>query len=58
MRKIWKRKTDLVTQFTQKQPPIHNGTKNRLNTLLHRLLGGIFRGINEILRKNQNEMRL
>ena len=30
---------DFFTRFTQKQLPIHDGTKNRLNTLSHRLLG-------------------
>ena len=34
--------------FTQKQLEIHDGTKNRLNTLLHQLLGEIIRGTNEI----------
>ena len=38
--KIWTRKIDFFTRFTQKQLPIHDGTKNRLNTLSHRLLGG------------------
>ena len=31
---------DFFTRFTQKQLPIHSGTKNRLNTLSHPLLGG------------------
>ena len=30
----------LFSPFTQKQPEIHNGTKNRLNTLSGQLLGG------------------
>ena len=38
----------LFSPFTQKQPEIHDGTKNRLNTLSGQLLGGIIRGTNEI----------
>ena len=31
---------DFFTRFTQKQLPIHDGTKIRLTTLSHQLLGG------------------
>ena len=31
---------DFFTRFTQKQLPINNGTKNRLNMLSRQLLGG------------------
>ena len=31
---------DFFTQFTQNELTIHDGTKNRLNTLSHRLLVG------------------
>ena len=30
----------IFLRFTQKQLQIHDGTKNNLNRLLHRLLGG------------------
>ena len=52
------RKTDFFTQFTQKQLPIHDKTKNRLNTLSQRLPGGVIRGTNEIQPKNKMDMRL
>ena len=38
----------VVKSSTQKQLEIHDGTKNRLNTLSHQLLGRIIRGTNEI----------
>ena len=40
IQEIWTRKIDFFTRFTQKQLPIQDGTKNILNTLSHRLLGG------------------
>ena len=40
IQEIWKRKIDFFTRFTQKHLPIHDRTKNRLNKLSHRLLGG------------------
>ena len=39
IQEIWTRKVDFFTRFTQKQP-IHDGIKNRLDTVSHRLLGG------------------
>ena len=41
------RKTDFFTRFLQKQPPIHDGTKNFTSTARR-----IIRGTNEILCKN------
>ena len=38
IQEIWTRKIDFFTRFRQKQP-IHNGTKNELNTLSRQLLG-------------------
>ena len=39
IQEIWTRKI-FFTRFTQKQLPIHNRIKNRLNTPSHQLLGG------------------
>ena len=41
-------KKNFFSPFMQKQLPIHDGTKNRLNTLSDQLLREIIRGTNEI----------
>ena len=42
----------IFSWFSQKQLQIHDGTENRLNALSQRLLPGIIKGTNKILRKN------
>ena len=37
----------IFSLLTQNQLQIHDGIQNRLNTLLHQLLGGIIRGTNK-----------